>query len=432
MVKIPKQRRLPGGIVMSSGVKTIQQTIENPASWGGIDGILANQEDLVFEFAKKQDTLTAGDNIEIEEGVISATDTTYTAGDFDISDLGDANEKRDYWDGKEDFIKSIDYAPTEALFQGNVSGGTINTLIDNTQDWTTNEWVDKIVKMEINGDMQYGAVLSNTSDTLTFDDNLIFEPCIGCAYTILDTLVIEPEDLGVIVALDLTSNTCGILLPKVNSSFERAYIHMYIERSPNGRVVPIMSRGTDRQLGVKYGTLEHITEGVRLYAHTYLTDHWDIIQTYNIKRLASEYLNDDVILASNTTDWQLVLDEDKTETQKLKRFVPVITEGVVWLRYVSLIPKDFFISGVVQAFKGSGGAGELYVTLRIKDGITGLDTDYDERDIYTRFGGGEGAQHLAVNIPINLKRNDQITLVARRTAQTFTMGAGTSIDIQEA
>lgn len=48
--------------------------------WGSIDGTLSDQTDLQNALDAKQDVLTAGDNIQIENNVISATDTTYTAG----------------------------------------------------------------------------------------------------------------------------------------------------------------------------------------------------------------------------------------------------------------------------------------------------------------------------------------------------------------
>ena len=48
--------------------------------WGSIGGLLSNQTDLQNALDGKQNVLTAGDNIQIVDGVISATDTTYTAG----------------------------------------------------------------------------------------------------------------------------------------------------------------------------------------------------------------------------------------------------------------------------------------------------------------------------------------------------------------
>lgn len=51
----------------------------NTAVWGEITGTLSNQTDLSTALAGKQDTLTAGSNITISSGTISATDTTYSA-----------------------------------------------------------------------------------------------------------------------------------------------------------------------------------------------------------------------------------------------------------------------------------------------------------------------------------------------------------------
>ena len=51
------------------------------ADWGNITGDIENQTDLQNALNDKQDVLTAGDNIQIEDNVISATDTTYTAGE---------------------------------------------------------------------------------------------------------------------------------------------------------------------------------------------------------------------------------------------------------------------------------------------------------------------------------------------------------------
>lgn len=50
------------------------------ATWGNITGTLSSQVDLSEALASKQGTLTPGDNVTIENGTISAVDTTYTAG----------------------------------------------------------------------------------------------------------------------------------------------------------------------------------------------------------------------------------------------------------------------------------------------------------------------------------------------------------------
>jgi hypothetical protein len=48
-------------------------------AWGDITGTLSNQTDLQDALDAKQGTLTAGSNISISNGTISATDTTYSA-----------------------------------------------------------------------------------------------------------------------------------------------------------------------------------------------------------------------------------------------------------------------------------------------------------------------------------------------------------------
>lgn len=49
------------------------------AVWGAITGTLSDQTDLQDALNAKQNTLTAGSNITISNGTISATDTTYSA-----------------------------------------------------------------------------------------------------------------------------------------------------------------------------------------------------------------------------------------------------------------------------------------------------------------------------------------------------------------
>ena len=63
---------------------------------------------LSTALSAKQDTLTAGDNIEISnDGTISATDTTYVASDFDIKDLADSTGLREEWSSKQDALVEV-------------------------------------------------------------------------------------------------------------------------------------------------------------------------------------------------------------------------------------------------------------------------------------------------------------------------------------
>lgn len=55
------------------GGKVIISNTQTSAEWGNITGDIQDQQDLQAEFAKKQDTLIAGDNITIVDNVISAS-----------------------------------------------------------------------------------------------------------------------------------------------------------------------------------------------------------------------------------------------------------------------------------------------------------------------------------------------------------------------
>jgi hypothetical protein len=51
---------------------------------------------------------TAGNNIQIENNVISATDTKYSASDFDIKDLSDSTDLKSTWNNKQNVLTSGD------------------------------------------------------------------------------------------------------------------------------------------------------------------------------------------------------------------------------------------------------------------------------------------------------------------------------------
>lgn len=70
----------------SNGNVTI--TIPSSATWGNITGTLSDQTDLQNALNDKQNTLTAGNNITLSNGTISATDTIYTLPSATTSTLG--------------------------------------------------------------------------------------------------------------------------------------------------------------------------------------------------------------------------------------------------------------------------------------------------------------------------------------------------------
>ncbi len=80
---------------------------QTSAEWWNIQWDITDQADLQSALGTKQNTLTTGANIQISGDTISATDTTYTASDFDIKDLADSTGKRASWDAKQNAISDL-------------------------------------------------------------------------------------------------------------------------------------------------------------------------------------------------------------------------------------------------------------------------------------------------------------------------------------
>jgi len=253
------------------------------------------------------------------------------------------------------YLRSVDYKPPLGyLYEGSVTSGTINSLTDSSANWEIDEWVGKAIKIKKNGgsDFENGVILSNTTDTLTFDSNLIFEPCSLCAYQILHTYEIKKDELDIIVALNLEDSECAVVLPKSTPDIERRSAHIYIERSNgNNFTAPIICKKDDTMANVKYGELIYRTKGIRVYAHQWLSPHWDIIQTYNIKRFATGYWDaDESITATTFTAFGANIVYDN-----LRRFIPYTRDDVAWIRYRSLIERPFMISFIADISKSGGG-----------------------------------------------------------------------------
>jgi hypothetical protein len=324
---------------------------------------------------------------------------------------------------------SIDFTPEPAHVTSQATGGTLNTLEDTTAAWTTDQWIDKAVKIKRNGgnDYEWAIVLSNTATVLTFDDDLIFAPCPLCTYDILDTLVLSAEDMPLIAALDLRDNSCGVILPNSTIANERKYCHIYVEMAHNGNTsAGIICRGTERQLGAKNGELLARGEGVRLYAHQWVVPHWDIILTQGVKRFANGYFDADEPVASETfvpVGANLVYDKNR-------RFVPYDRDGIIWARYTSLFPREFILKFSCTVSK-TGGVGEMSVSFAKRDGITGDITFLTTRVTTTRFASGTGIADLIAEVPVLLGRNDEVVPIASRTNGTFAVAQGSSVSVIE-
>ena len=129
----------------------------HPLVEGVVDDISALQvavSGLTLEMATKQNILEAGSNIQISGDTISATDTTYTASDFDIKDLADSTDLREKWNNKQN-----------ALTAGSniqISSDTISA-VGYTYD-TTKGSITNVAKPDTSG--QSPVIYTNTSTGL--------------------------------------------------------------------------------------------------------------------------------------------------------------------------------------------------------------------------------------------------------------------------
>lgn len=314
--------------------------------------------------------------------------------------------------------KTIDKKPVSLGITGNVTAQTPNSITDNTKAWIVDEFKDKAVKLDTGVVAEYAIVLSNTEDTLVFDDVLL-NP--AASYSIIDSLVVNPSDLDCIIALDIIDACCAVILPLSTVSIERGYVHAYIERAVNGLYkAPIMCRGTQRQAGQKYGTLEHQGEGVRLHAHMWGVPHWDIIQTYNITRLASAYWT--VPQTVNSSSWAPVLG---MIADKAKRFT--LDSG--WFRYLSLLPRMLKVTFTANITK-SGGVGDMDISIAKRD-AAGVITFLDYIQSSSRFGSGVGNTTITVDLLVELTYRESLVAIAQRSGGTFQIDPGSNLIIEE-
>jgi len=324
----------------------------------------------------------------------------------------------------------------EHTYEGNVSSGTINSFTDENAEWQVNELVDKVVKMFRNEEVDfcYALIKSNTSNRVTVDTDFIMIPCEQYSYKIIDSVVLTVSDLNKIIAIDNYNHDIGIVLPKVTTEIERRYLTIYIERSNNGNNnAVVIGRGTDYQLGAKYGILTYNGEGVTIYAHTWnsILDedgnryHWDIVNLQGIQRIGSGYWGQEEQITQETLSpigEQLIIDTNR-------RFVKIIKDDIVRLRYTSLIERKFYAEFNCTIEK-TGGAGEAVISI----GVYNPDTDeliISERNSSTRFGAGIGFTSVSVKVPILLKRNYEIVALASTTGTAFFIKDGSTLDVYE-
>ncbi|MFW6219677.1 MAG: hypothetical protein ACOC33_02410 [bacterium] len=330
-------------------------------------------------------------------------------------------------------INHYHYDPPEGyLYEGLVSSGTNTTLTDLDANWDSDIFVDKIVRIIKNGDTDYiyTLVQNNDNNTLYFDSNLEFDPCSECGYEILHTLLVD--ELSNYISVNSGQNNCGIVLPSITEDNDRKFIYIQIEDG-NGNIVPIVSRNDDTILGFKYATLEGVYETVEIFSHFTQNSHWDVINTYNIKRYVTGYLsNNSESVTEVSPDWQFIGEIGNLQLDNLKRFVEHDVDGINWIRYTSLVSSLFLCEFNAIIDKSGGGPSEISISIAKKEYSTG-NIIYSDRISTTRYRSGEGVGDLFVSIPIRLTRGDEISLVVRKTIQqdVFTILQGSTLSITQ-
>ena len=326
-------------------------------------------------------------------------------------------------DDKANVLSWIDLIPEPILESGTISSSTTNTISDNTKQWLENEFVDKILRIWYNGISDYVLIFGNSNDTITSDCDFHFDPTIADGYEILSTYEIDVDNN--LVAVDLRENSCAILLSKVTEDNERKWINPYIEKHANNNKCVVMTRCGDLILGQRWGTLDFFGEGVRLYAHTFLTTHWDFIQQFNIKRFGTFFFSDDIEITQ--TDFAVVCEGLTKEDSR--RFVLYEEGNECYIVYTSLFPTTCMATINLHIEKVGGPAAEMEFTIRIiRDGNI---IDFTDKIATTRFGSSVGRFTATLRIPIKIQYRDKLSLIAKKTGQTFFVESGSTFDIYE-
>jgi hypothetical protein len=304
------------------------------------------------------------------------------------------------------------------------------TVTDSTKDWTLGEHVGKVVAICFNGCYIYAMVLDNTADTIVLDEWSAGID-VDMTYVIIEPYFIDETKLPAVVAIDNSVNPVAVVLPQSTEAIERKSIHIYVEKhvAETQCRVPVIARLGDTFLGSRYSTLEDVYEGVTMLPHQFLTSHFDVVSVYKIKRYA--YLSTAADVAVDDTDYIDITHEfAAVETTSMKRFsiVEVDTDDNV-IEYTSLIPTEFSLTGLIHITKTGAGAGELTTAVSVTRGDT--TTVFDDFASTTRFGAGEGAAVVSLDVPITLNKFDKIKIIAKRTAGTFTIDAGSTVKISE-
>lgn len=322
-------------------------------------------------------------------------------------------------------VKTLDFIAGADAASGSVTAQTANTISDNTKAWTTNQFAGYGVRLVTTaGEIDYAIVLSNTATQLTFDDN--HAGYTFASYRILSTFAIT--DINSITSVNIEANDCAIILPDLDTTEERKFVEVYLERSlNNGKRAAIICRKTQRQRGQKYGFLNYRYEGVRFWSHYLGVRHWDILALENIKRYTSARVSTNTALASATYIVAFPFANLTQGTQR--RFETRNIGGDFWFKYMSITPLTMYMDGSLLVTRTGGGTSVVDIAVRIKRFNGGATVDTTEF-VRVKFSN-DATQTAPISIPFELEPYDEVTVIAKRDAGTITIEAGSTFLIKE-
>lgn len=322
-----------------------------------------------------------------------------------------------------------DYTAGADIDSGTISSSTANSITDATKNWVVGSFINKAVKlMTDDGEEEYCVILSNTTVTLTFDCD--HSDLVLTSYRILDTFEV-PNTMQAVISANITANDGALILPNVADIRERMSAKVYNELTLNGdHKLAIIFRGLDRGRGSKFVTLDHQYEGVDFYAHRLGINHWDLLNIENVKRYASFKTNADTTIA--LTNFAPILGFATTNHLLAKRFIPKNIDDNYWLKYKSVVPATFYMSGGAMLTKMESGLSTVEITVRVRRFDGGVIEDFTE--ILTTARLRENFNEITtipLSVPFKLFPNDELTVIARTDVGVVTLDVGSSFIINE-
>ena len=321
--------------------------------------------------------------------------------------------------------KSVDIATTADIYTGTATSNTSTTMTDSTATWEVDEWADKVVKLTSTTDADdYCLILSNTSDTLTFDcENDVFTVE---TYNVLETYYADKPQS--IYAFDIRNAYGAIVMPSAIDRIERSRYKIYNEMANNvDYKAVVMFRGADRARGSKYFTLDHKHEGADLYVHYFGTPHYDILNIEEVKRYASVMVNTDLSIASTT--YAPILTFASINNLDAKRFKAKDRSGIYWLKFKSIIATKMLLQGSLSIEKEGGGVPSV-VEISVRLNRDGTIIDLTDSATVVRLPVND-IKAVPLLIYLDLQKDDELTIIAKRDSGAISLLTGSTFTLLE-